>query len=114
MAAKNAFYAQSGGVTAVINRLWAAFPLLLMSAAVYAQDVNSIGSGLMQSVCSFLSSPIIVIVFVVAIVGLVVLLVLGEGKGLGSRVVQIVIGAAVLSGMGSIIHILVQNGTMTC
>lgn len=83
---------------------------MLLSAAANAQAASQLGASTLQQVCSALGSPLIVLVFVIAIVALVVTFVLGEGKGMGGRTVQIIVGAGAILGIGTIISMLGLTG----
>lgn len=89
--------------------------LALIASASQAQMVGSdIGAGLMQGVCNFVHSPIIAFVAAAAIIIVAVLLILNEGKGLGSFVVRIAIGIAVIMSIGTILGWLGLTSAMGC
>ncbi|HEU0197438.1 MAG TPA: hypothetical protein VFQ88_09530 [Nevskiaceae bacterium] len=87
--------------------------LAAFSTSALAQDAE-LGGTLLEKTCAAITSPLMLFVFVIAILGCVVLLVLNEGKGLGSRVVQIALGAAIVLGIGTIVGILGLNGDGSC
>ncbi|MEY2152276.1 hypothetical protein AB7849_15330 [Rhodanobacter sp. 115] len=77
----------------------------------YAQ---SFGTGMGGAICAFKNSPMPTIIAAVAIIAIAVMLILNEGKGLGSWVVKVIIGVGIIASIGSIVTILVPNGTLGC
>lgn len=90
--------------------------LALVAGASQAQSFNggNIGGGLLQSICQFTHSPIIAFVAAAAIIIVAVLLILNEGKGLGSFVVRIAIGIAVILSLGTILGWLGLTSAIGC
>lgn len=94
------------------RRLAPALALAIMSIQnAYAQ---SFGGGMGNAVCRFVTSPVIAIIAAIAIIVVAIMLVLGEGKGLGSRVVQIIVGIAVIASIGTIVGWVVPSASLGC
>ena len=94
------------------RRIIQAFALATVSVQnAYAQ---SFGSGMGNAICQFKNSPVPAIIAAVAIIAIAILLILNEGKGLGSWVVKVIIGVAVIASIGSVVTILVPNSSLGC
>lgn len=81
-----------------------------------AQSASELGGSTLQQVCHALGSPLIVLVFVIAIVGAMALLVLGPPNSHWKwsyrphHVLSIVMGAGVILGIGTVIAMLGLTG----
>lgn len=88
--------------------------LALATVSVQNAYAQSFGSGMGNAICSFKNSSIPAIIAAVAIIAIAILLILNEGKGLGSWVVKVIIGVAVIASIGSVVTILVPNSSLGC
>lgn len=84
-----------------------------LSGAANAQ-ATTLGTNILSAACQAAHSPLIAFVFVIAILGCVVALVVEEGKGIGGRVVKIATGAAVVVGIGTALTMLGLTYTGGC
>lgn len=92
------------------------------TAAAHAQSASELGGSTLQQVCQALGSPLIVLAFVIAIVAAVITVVLeggtfpgGKGKTVtirlsGTWLTGLIIGAAVILGIGTIVSMLGLTG----
>lgn len=88
--------------------------LILAFVSIQNAYAQAFGGGMGQAICSFKNSPVPAIVAAVSIISIAVLLILNEGKGLGSWVVKVIVGVALITSIGSIITILVPGGSLGC
>lgn len=88
--------------------------LSLATVSVQNAYAQTFGADMGNVICQFKNSPVPAIIAAVAIITIAVLLILNEGKGLGSWVVKVIIGVAIIVSIGSIVTLVVPNSSLGC
>ena len=75
---------------------------------------SNLGSGLVSGICSFITSPIIIFVCAAAIIGVGIMFLLGETKGVMKDVIRVAIGIAIITGVGALCNAFGLSNTLNC